>query len=182
MFILICGDVMSRPIWIVRDYLRCTGCRRCEIACSISHEGWIWPEASRIRVFMPFPGVEIPHFCAQCDDYPCVKSCPVEAISIDEKTTAVLVDRDRCTGCGLCIRACPGSIPFLHPKDGKATICDLCNGDPQCVKVCTKGGWNALRKVSRSSDYSYKLYARRPEEITKSLLTIIYGEKGEELI
>jgi len=173
---------MSRPIWIVRDYLRCTGCRRCEIACSLSHEGWIWPEASRIRVFMPFPGVEIPHFCAQCDDYPCVKSCPVEAISIDEKTTAVLVDRDRCTGCGLCIRACPGSIPFLHPKDGKTTICDLCNGDPQCVKVCTEARYNAIYVVEEGKNVHRKLFSRHPIEVAKDVAVNLFGEKGEEVI
>jgi len=32
----------------------------------------MWPEASRVRVFMPFPGVEVPHLCSQCQDYPCV--------------------------------------------------------------------------------------------------------------
>jgi len=62
------------PIWIVRDYESCTGCRRCELACSLHHEGWFWPEASRVRVFMPFPGVEVPHLCAQCDDYLCVEA------------------------------------------------------------------------------------------------------------
>ncbi|MGQ9680212.1 MAG: 4Fe-4S dicluster domain-containing protein [Candidatus Bathyarchaeia archaeon] len=154
----------------------------CEIACSLHHENKIWPEASRVRVFMRVPGAEFPHLCTQCHDYPCVASCPVGALAVDEGTTAVLVDRGKCTGCGLCIKACPGSIPFLHPKDGKATICDLCNGDPECVKVCMNGQWNVLRKVPRDSDHSYKLYARRPEEITRSLLTIIYGEKGEELI
>ncbi|MBS7631689.1 4Fe-4S dicluster domain-containing protein [Candidatus Bathyarchaeota archaeon] len=169
-------------IWIARDFPRCSGCRMCEIACSLHHENKIWPEASRVRIFMKVPGAEFPHLCTQCHDYPCVSSCPVDALTVDKRTAAVLVDRDKCTGCGLCIKACPGSIPFLHPKDGKATICDLCNGDPQCTKVCTKGGWNTLRRVSRDSDYSYKLYARKPEEITKSLLTIIYGEKGEELI
>ena len=45
---------------IVRDYEKCSGCRRCELACSMHHEEWWWPEASRIRVFMPFPGVEVP--------------------------------------------------------------------------------------------------------------------------
>ncbi|MGQ9461025.1 MAG: 4Fe-4S dicluster domain-containing protein, partial [Candidatus Bathyarchaeaceae archaeon] len=37
-------------IWVVRDYLKCSGCRKCEIACSLFHEKRIWPEASRIRV------------------------------------------------------------------------------------------------------------------------------------
>ncbi len=81
---------MSKPMWIARDYAACSGCKRCEIACSWKHEGWMWPEASRVRVFMPFPGVEVPHLCAQCKDYPCVASCPVQALSTDAGTGAVI--------------------------------------------------------------------------------------------
>ena len=25
----------------------------------------------------------------------------------------------------------------MNPKTGKPIICDLCDGDPQCVKVCS---------------------------------------------
>jgi len=173
---------MSESIWIVRDYLRCTGCRRCEIACSLHHEDRMWPEASRIRVFMPFPGVEVPHLCAQCDDYPCVASCPVDALSVDEGTAAVLVDREKCTGCGACIEACPGKVPFLHPGDGKATICDLCGGDPECVEVCTEAGYDALRLVEEKMDVNRKLFAMEPVEVARDIAVNLFGEKGEEVI
>jgi Fe-S-cluster-containing hydrogenase component 2 len=178
----------QEPIWIVRDYLRCSGCRKCEIACSLFHEKRIWPEASRIRVFMLVPGAEFPHFCTQCDDYPCVESCPVDALSVNKDTGAVLVDKDKCTACGLCIDACPGSVPHIHPTEKYAVICDLCGGAPQCVKVCREGGWDALRVVTEASeknmgrDRAYKLYARKPEEVTRDLVARMYGEAGEELI
>jgi hypothetical protein len=70
----------------------------------------------------------------------------------------------------------------MHPEDGKATICDLCAGDPECVKICTQGNWDTLRLTERTSEHSHKLYARRPEEITRSLLTILYDERGKELM
>ena len=108
------------------------------------HEDRIWPEASRIKVFMPFPGVEVPHLCAQCDNYPCVESCPVNALSVDQTTSAVLVDRENCISCGKCISGMPWDCPVSSPEDNKATICDLCNGDPECVKVCTEAGYNAF--------------------------------------
>ncbi|MEM3747524.1 MAG: 4Fe-4S dicluster domain-containing protein, partial [Thermoproteota archaeon] len=73
------------------------------IACSLHHEGRIWPEASRIRVFMLIPGVEIPHLCFQCENYPCVKACPAGALSVNSGTGAVEVDSSKCTGCGLCV-------------------------------------------------------------------------------
>ncbi len=170
-------------IWIMRDYAKCSGCRLCEVMCSLYHEGKIWPEASRIRVFMLIPGVEFPHFCTQCEDYPCVNACPVKALSVDEETGAVIVDREKCTACGMCIEACPGKIPHIHPKDNYAVICDLCGGDPQCVKICQLGGWKALWIVPRSRVEKHcKLYARTPEEVAKELAINMYGKFGEELI
>ena len=173
---------ISGSIWIVRDYEKCSGCRRCELVCSLHHEDWMWPEASRVRVFMPFPGVEVPHLCAQCDDYPCVASCPVEALSVDENTTAVLIDREKCTSCSACIDACPGTVPFLHPGDNKATICDLCGGDPECVKCCQEAGYNALRLVREEMSSRRKLFSRNPIEVAKCLAIKMFGEKGEEVI
>jgi Fe-S-cluster-containing hydrogenase component 2 len=177
----------QKRIWIVRDYLKCSGCRKCEIACSLFHENKIWPEASRIRVFMLVPGAEVPHFCVQCEDYPCVESCPVDALSVSKETEAVLVDKEKCTGCGICIDACPGKVPHLHPSENYAVICDLCGGEPQCVKVCKKGKWGALRIISKADekisgrDRAYKLYACTPEEIIRDLVINLYGEVGEEL-
>lgn len=173
---------MSKEIWISRDFAACSGCRRCELACSMHHEGWMWPEASRVRVFMPFPGLEVPHLCSQCQDYPCIESCKFDALSVDEDTDAVIVDREACTSCGLCIKACPGTVPFLHPKDNKATICDLCDGDPECVKVCTEAGYNALTIVNEGPSIHRKLYSRNPVETAKDLAVKFFAEKGEEVI
>ena len=169
------------PIWIARELSRCSGCRKCEIACSLFHEKRIWPEASRIRVFMLVPGADFPHFCAQCDGYPCVKSCPVKALLISKKTGAVLVKKRVCIACGKCIDACPGRIPHIHPTENYVLICDLCGGNPQCVKVCREGEWNVLKKISRGNR-PYKLYARKPEEITRDLALKMYGEKAEEFL
>jgi Fe-S-cluster-containing hydrogenase component 2 len=149
--------------------------------CSLFHENRVWPDASMIRVFMLVPGLEFPHFCAQCEDYPCVASCPVGALSVSKKTAAVLVDKGKCVACGKCIVACPGRIPHLHPREKHIVICDLCGGDPQCVKVCREGSWNVLRTVSRRSE-NYRLYARRPEEVARDLAAKIYGDQGEEYL
>lgn len=169
------------PIWIARELSKCSGCRKCEIACSLFHEDRIWPEASRIRVFMLVPGADFPHFCTQCEDYPCVEACPANALSINKRTGAVCVKTKACIACGKCIDACPGKIPHMHPTENYILICDLCNGEPQCVKVCREGEWNVLKKVSRRNR-PYKLYARTPEDITRDLALKMYGEKAEEFM
>ena len=175
-----------KPLWIARDFQKCSGCRRCEVACSLHHEKKIWPDVSRVRVYMLVPGTEFPHLCTQCDDVPCVKSCPFSALSVSPVTGAILVDQEKCTACRKCIEACPGRIPFLHPKSGKATICNLCDGDPQCVKACHGGRWDSLyivRKTPGGNEYFHKkLYARLPEDTAKDFVTVIYGEVGRELI
>lgn len=149
------------------------------------HEGKMWPEASRIRVFMLFPGVEIPHLCAQCHNYPCISACPVDAMSVSEETIAVLVDKEKCISCGKCIDACPGKIPFLHPGDNKAVICDLCGGDPECVKVCQEARFDALVKLRErrgGENLNRQLFAQTPEELTEDVAINIFGEKAKELI
>lgn len=173
---------MSESICIARDYEFCAGCHRCEIACSLHHEGWIWPEASRIRVFRPFPGVEVPHLCAQCDDYPCVETCPVDALTVDEKTTAVIVDAEKCISCGNCIDACPGDVPKMHPETGKVLICDLCDGDPECVKACQEAQYNCLRLIDERRSVNRKLFSRHPLDVAKDLAVKFFGEKGEEVV
>lgn len=178
---------MSIPkpkVWIVRDYIRCSGCRLCEVACSLKHEGRIWPEASRVRVFMFVPGAEVPHLCTQCTNYPCMNACPVEALSVNEDTGAVIVNDEKCTACGLCIDACPGKVPHLHPDRKRVVICDLCGGDPECAKICERAGYSALFRSTREPrrEVHYDLYAKNPEEVTRNLIVNIYGEKGEAFI
>ncbi|RLG94174.1 4Fe-4S dicluster domain-containing protein, partial [Candidatus Bathyarchaeota archaeon] len=84
---------------------------------------------------------------------------------------------------GVCIEKCPGKIPHLHPSRKYVVICDLCGGDPECVKICQKAGFNVLRVVNlqRRGD-AERLSSRTPEEITEDLAFNLYGEKAKELI
>ncbi|MEZ0394020.1 MAG: 4Fe-4S dicluster domain-containing protein [Desulfurococcaceae archaeon] len=151
------------------DYSRCTGCRLCEIACSLKHEGVIWPAASRIRVVEPYPGIAVPSTCVQCPDYPCVKACKVGALRVDENTGAVLVDKAHCTLCGDCVRACPKQAIKIIRGKSYPLVCDLCGGEPACVASCNAAGYGALKLVGRPSDSVVKLYAVAPEEIAEAL-------------
>lgn len=122
---------------VLDDLKLCTGCRICENVCSIRFEKKFNPRRSRIQVVKLYPGlIDIPVVCAQCVNPPCLKACPTSAIRKDEVTKTVLVDEEKCIGCGKCVEVCPRGAITIHPERGVAIKCDLCNGDPLCVKYC----------------------------------------------
>jgi len=109
-----------------------------------------------------------------------VKACPQGALSVNKKTEAVQVNEDKCNACGVCIKACPGRVPHLHPAKKTILICDLCGGKPQCAKVCQEGKWGALTVVPKGGWRPvYRVFARKPEDVTKELVSNLYGEYGE---
>jgi Fe-S-cluster-containing hydrogenase component 2 len=81
-------------------------------------------------------GLYVPMSCQQCQDAPCLNVCPVKAISKDEKLGAMLVDYDTCIGCRSCVAVCPFGAMNFNVIDKKVFKCDLCEGDPQCVRFC----------------------------------------------
>ncbi|MHA1203950.1 MAG: 4Fe-4S dicluster domain-containing protein [Candidatus Heimdallarchaeaceae archaeon] len=120
---------------IFADTKRCNGCRICELRCSFEHDKVFGTKLSRIRIIMnEEKGEYKPNTCRLC--YKCIKACPENAISKNEKTGAIKIDHELCTCCGKCVEACPFNVMFLHPIKEKAITCDLCEGDPQCVKYC----------------------------------------------
>ncbi len=127
--ILVCEDV-------------CSGCRACEVACVARHERRFGTATARIRVSkIESLGVDHPHVGRLCRRAPCVAACPTGALYKDEAlgTGAVLLRPDDCIGCAACVDACPFGMAALHPETGLALICDLCGGDPACVKRCATG-------------------------------------------
>ena len=115
----------------------CAGCRTCEIICSLSHEGSIDIEKSRIIISSnSFKGSFTPRFCHQCSDFPCFYACPESAIRIDPDLGIVLIDEKKCVGCRECEKACPFKIIRYDEQKEKVFKCDFCNGDPECVRWC----------------------------------------------
>jgi carbon-monoxide dehydrogenase iron sulfur subunit len=119
------------------DFEKCTGCRLCELVCAVKHHNVSNPARSRIRIVKwESEGVYIPMVCQQCEDAPCAAACPSKALSRNEETGRVELDYDKCIGCRTCVSVCPfGAVHFV-PIDRKVIKCDLCDGDPQCVRFC----------------------------------------------
>jgi Fe-S-cluster-containing hydrogenase component 2 len=124
---------------LVRE-ARCSGCRACEVACVGRHEGRFGTATARIRVrkieHLGFAG---PELCRPCTDAPCVAACPTSALSRDAVTSAILLNPDDCLVCSICTDACSFGLVSIHPASGLPLICDLCGGDPACVKRCVTG-------------------------------------------
>ncbi len=126
---------MIKQLFVDPD--KCTGCNRCTYVCSAVHIGVFAPTQARIKVNnFPHKGFSAPSICFQCPSAPCHKACPEDAISRNADDV-VVVDAEKCTGCGLCVTACPyGMIELVGSVAAK---CDYCGGDPACVKECFPG-------------------------------------------
>jgi len=119
------------------DYEKCTGCRLCEMVCSVIHEGVSNPARSRIKVVKwEWEGRYVPMLCQQCLSAPCQVVCPVKAISRDESLNRVVVDYDLCIGCRMCVAVCPFGAMGFDTLAKKVIKCDFCDGEPQCVRFC----------------------------------------------
>lgn len=115
----------------------CTGCRACELACSLNKTGRVNALYARIRVCHPSEESNYtPIICRHCRVPLCLEACPVaEAMYRDDPTNAVVIDEGKCIGCLACVDACPFDAIQVGPE-GEVLKCDLCGGDPMCVKVC----------------------------------------------
>jgi len=65
-----------------------------------------------------------------------MEACPQGAFSRDERTGVVSLDPEKCTGCEACIPVCPVRGLALDRARRVVLKCDLCAGDPECVKWC----------------------------------------------
>ena len=126
---------------IICDPTKCIGCRICEYACSLTKTNAFDPGLSRIRVVRIEPIIMTAVSCRLCEDAPCITACPRKALTRSEKNGIILVDNDKCDGCGWCVEACDFGAIILNPATKRAEICNLCEDQadgPRCVKYCPK--------------------------------------------
>ena len=144
---------------LLHDTARCVGCRRCELACTEFNDGAASSYLSRVKVgrnLAASSGVNdsfkvVADTCKQCPHpVPCAEACPKGAIRADAKTGARTVDETLCVGCGVCTVACPWAVITVNPTTHKSIKCNLCDGNPECVRACPTGAlkfvkWRDLR-------------------------------------
>ena len=131
---------MGQTNILLVDPEKCVGCGLCALACSLVKEGEFSLGKARIQtIWIPEIGMNVPMICEHCQKPLCAEVCPVEAISRNEETGAMVLDPGLCIGCKMCLMACPFGAVSIDPQTRAVVKCDLCDGDPECVKHCVYG-------------------------------------------
>ena len=171
------------------DLSKCIGCRKCVHACVEENNNSRDVEIQYIRVIRMEEGTSdlehgdhyydpetvpeegyyyLPVHCMQCENAPCIKVCPVNAMW-QEPDGIVAIDYDWCIGCRDCMAACPyraikfnwtaPDIPrdslntnthFLSNRPRIRGVVEKCHGClhrtrkgvlPACAEACPTGAW-----------------------------------------
>ncbi|WP_421077136.1 4Fe-4S dicluster domain-containing protein [Methanothermococcus sp. Ax23] len=125
----------------------CVDCKRCERVCPTN--GMFVVEG-------------VPVKCMHCEDAPCLNVCPEYAIErIDDK---VVVHKEKCVGCGLCMDACPFGAMRMNHNLGVVFKCDGCytKDEELCKIVCPTG----------ALEYSEKTVENKQKELVSKLKKI----------
>jgi Fe-S-cluster-containing dehydrogenase component len=179
---------MAKKVFLI-DVARCMGCYSCQTACKDEHCGNDWtpyakPQPDLGQFWLKLiehtegttPKVRVhyvPTLCNHCKNPACMAACNIGAISRHEDHDFVIIEPDKCTGCGDCAAACPYQAIYMNGELGIAQKCTGCahlldNGfiEPRCVEACPV---DALRFVDEDEEADVLAGAevRMPGEGTK---------------
>lgn len=127
---------MNNKVLVV-DYHKCVGCGTCEMICSLAHEGACSRTLSRIRIVREEKmGQSVPITCSFCEKPVCLNACPVDAVIRNKDTGIITIIKEKCIGCKKCVQACPFGHMNFNFAEKHSFKCDLCGGEPECVKFC----------------------------------------------
>ncbi len=141
------------------DSSSCSGCKACQAACKDKNNlplGVLWRRVYEIsggewtnvgaEGFRPVWentvfAYNLSIACNHCIHPKCAGVCPVDAYEV-RPDGIVLINTQKCIGCGYCAWACPYDAPQVDQCAGHMTKCNLCYDNldaglpPACVAAC----------------------------------------------
>jgi len=136
------------------DESSCSGCKACQAACKDKNNlplgvlwrrvyevsGGKWTQTGEAWTSTVF-AYNLSIACNHCVYPKCAGVCPVDAYEV-RPDGIVLINTQKCIGCGYCAWACPYDAPQVDKSAGYMTKCNLCYDNldaglpPACVAAC----------------------------------------------
>ena len=132
------GRHRGTPLHLMRIKVnpkKCSGCHLCEMVCSLFHLRIINTEKSAIRIYKDDldTSLNTPFLCRQCKEMKCLNG---EKVMQTQERKKFIWNKARA-------ERCPFNALSVIGKE--AFHCNLCGGNPQCIKVCTPGAIQVIK-------------------------------------
>jgi len=172
------------------DTSNCLYCNACTVECKRENDVPVGKDIFWTRMVVhetgQFPDMRqyfIKRACNHCTQAACVDVCPTGALYHHPEGFVVL-DQDKCNGCGYCTQVCPFHIPQLdvvNPLTGeaKAHKCTFCvqrtanGGQPACAMACPFGAITYGERDELITQGKERVAALKAKGVSKAQL---YGE------
>jgi len=140
---------------MVIDLHSCVGCGGCDLACKSENNtpddiNWA---SHTVETSGKWPNVKYTHrptLCNHCEDAPCVKVCPTQAMHKDENGMTVH-DPSKCIGCKSCMLADPYGVIHFNKKTG---FIEWGSDDSTIVK----GGTTSKKELAQMSNAPFPYF------------------------
>ncbi|HIH01382.1 TPA: 4Fe-4S binding protein [Thermoplasmata archaeon] len=119
---------------------KCNGCLECEKACITSKKSTVAAGKSRIKISKEGEKHKAV-MCVHCERCEPADLCPSALLEFHEEGKYWTLDEHRCFACMACMPRCTYEGIFFEGEFGVETayMCDLCGGEPKCLKACSEG-------------------------------------------
>ncbi len=170
------NDPAPPKMMLLVDVDACVRCYACEVACREEHglevetkSRWlrvmtVGPRRCGDRLHLDF----VPTLCLHCREPLCREACPKEAV-VKRDDGLVVIEAEQCTGCRLCVAACPFGGMSFNEVARAAGHCDQCRGRvahglrPACVQHCIAGAlqWVTAGEAEQAAAKSHAFVTDR---------------------